>query len=293
MEVSVLGLGTVKLGRNEALKYPQAFTIPTDQEAQALLSLARSRGINLIDTAPAYGNSEERLGKLLKGQREHWLICTKVGEEFNRGQSSYYFDPEHTRASLERSLRRLNTDILDIVLVHSDGNDEAIIKDYGTLDVLAEMKQEGKIRSFGMSTKTVTGGLLAAEQCDVVMMTWNLSYHDEVPVIDRCLELNKGVLIKKALASGRATGGNRSNNKSSIYNISTNKANNNQTSNNKTNNKDSSHTENQSAPRQSSADPVTKTFETLLAHKGVSSIIVGSINPAHIRSNIDAALLVS
>ncbi len=268
MEVSVLGLGTVKLGRNEALKYPQAFTIPTDQEAQALLSLARSRGINLIDTAPAYGNSEERLGKLLKGQRKHWLICTKVGEEFNRGQSSYHFDPEHTRASLERSLRRLNTDILDIVLVHSDGNDEAIIKDYGTLDVLAEMKQEGKIRSFGMSTKTVTGGLLAAEQCDVVMMTWNLSYHDEVPVIDRCLELNKGVLIKKALASGRATGGNASSHTSGSAsgNVSSNNA---------------------------SLDPVTETFETLLAHRGVSSIIVGSINPAHIRSNIEAALLVS
>ena len=60
MEVSILGLGSVKLGRNQGLKYPQSFKIPDDKEAGALIALAKDSGINLIDTAPAYGNSEQR-----------------------------------------------------------------------------------------------------------------------------------------------------------------------------------------------------------------------------------------
>jgi aryl-alcohol dehydrogenase-like predicted oxidoreductase len=58
--VSPLGLGTVKLGRDQGVKYPNGFTIPDDQQARALLNQARGLGINLIDTAPAYGISEER-----------------------------------------------------------------------------------------------------------------------------------------------------------------------------------------------------------------------------------------
>jgi aryl-alcohol dehydrogenase-like predicted oxidoreductase len=200
--VSPLGLGTVKLGRDSGVKYPHGFTIPNDKDALALINLARELGINLIDTAPAYGNSEERLGTLLKDQRQDWVICSKVGEEYENGQSHFDFSPEHTRFSIERSLQRLNTDFIDMVLVHSDGNDVDIIKRYGILDVLKEIKKEGKIRAFGMSTKTVEGGILAASQSDCVMATYNLQYQDEKAVLDYCRDNNKAVLIKKALASG-------------------------------------------------------------------------------------------
>src|SRR5690606_3468879 len=206
MAVSVLGLGTVKLGRDQGVKYPASFTIPDDRAARNLLAQARDLGINLLDTAPAYGTSEARLGVLLADQRNDWLICTKVGEEFIDGASRFDFSPAHTRRSVERSLRRLATDHLDIVLVHSDGNDEHIIRDLGTLETLADLKREGKLRAFGMSTKTLAGGLLAAEVCDCVMVTWNLAHREEVPVIDRCQALGRGVLIKKALASGHLAG---------------------------------------------------------------------------------------
>ncbi|MEZ5530383.1 MAG: aldo/keto reductase [Porticoccaceae bacterium] len=79
INVSILGLGTVKLGRDQGVKYPNGFVIPDDRQASKLISLAHDLGINLIDTAPAYGNSEERLGTLLKGQRDQWVICSKVG----------------------------------------------------------------------------------------------------------------------------------------------------------------------------------------------------------------------
>lgn len=206
MEVSALGLGTVKLGRDREVKYPRGFTIPDDRAARALLARARDLGINLIDTAPAYGSSEERLGRLLKGQRDAWLICSKVGEEFEAGRSRFDFSPEHTRRSVRRSLRRLATEAIDIVLVHSDGNDLAIIEEMATLEALAELKSEGLIRAYGVSTKTVAGGLAAAERSDVVMLTYNLDHREERPVLDACARLGTGALIKKALASGHLAG---------------------------------------------------------------------------------------
>ncbi|MCL6415607.1 aldo/keto reductase [Aestuariirhabdus sp. Z084] len=202
LTVSPLGLGTVKLGRNEGVKYPQGFSIPDDRQALQLINLAADLGINLIDTAPAYGTSEERLGTLLAGQRERWVICTKVGEEFIRGASHFDFSPEHTRFSVERSLKRLKTDVLDLVLVHSDGNDLDIVQRYGTLEVLNELKQKGLIRATGISSKTVEGAIAALQQSDCAMVTYNLNEQQEGEVIDYAQAHNKGILIKKALASG-------------------------------------------------------------------------------------------
>ena len=173
--VSPLGLGTVKLGRDQGVKYPNGFTIPDDAAARALLDQARALGINLIDTAPAYGVSEQRLGPLLRGQREDWVIVSKVGEEFENGQSRFDFSPAHTRLSVERSLQRLETDRIDLVLVHSDGNDLAILQSSGVYETLAELKREGKLRAFGLSGKTVEGGLLALERGDCAMVTYNLA----------------------------------------------------------------------------------------------------------------------
>ena len=202
--VSPLGLGTVKLGRDQGVKYPNGFTIPDDAAARALLDQARALGINLIDTAPAYGVSEQRLGPLLRGQREDWVIVSKVGEEFDNGQSRFDFSPAHTRLSVERSLQRLETDRIDLVLVHSDGNDVAILRDSGVYETLAELKREGKLRAFGLSGKTVEGGLLALERGDCAMVTYNLAERGEQTVLDHAATHGKGILIKKALASGHA-----------------------------------------------------------------------------------------
>jgi len=203
--VSPLGLGTVKLGRNQGVKYPEAFRLPDDKEARALLDNANALGINLIDTAPAYGNSEERLGKLLRGQREQWVIASKVGEEFEGGQSHFDFSAAHTRYSVERSLRRLQTDVIDLLLVHSDGNDLAILQQEEVCATLAALKNEGKIRTFGFSGKSAEGNLLALQQgADCAMVTYNLAEQSEHSVLDYAAAHGKGILVKKALASGHA-----------------------------------------------------------------------------------------
>ncbi len=243
--VSPLGLGTVKLGRDQGVKYPESFQIPDDKAANALLKQAKQAGINLLDTAPAYGRSEERLGLLLQGQRKDWVICTKTGEEFEGGQSSYHFDEQHTRFSIERSLRRLHTDYLDIVLVHSSGDDINIIEQYGILEQLAMLKQQGLIRAFGMSTKTTEGGLLAAQQADIVMVTYNPACSQDKAALDYCQDHNKASFIKKAFASGHLC--------------------------------------------QTHTNPVQANLDFVFAHQGVTSVIIGTINPAHMSSNIAAA----
>jgi aryl-alcohol dehydrogenase-like predicted oxidoreductase len=200
--VSVLGLGTVKFGRNQGLKYPQPFDLPTDKEIKHLLALAHEQGINLLDTAPAYGSSEERLGKLLVGARDQWIIATKVGEAFDNGVSTFDFSKNAVLKSIDRSLRRLNTDYLDIVLVHSNGEDEKIIQQYDIFTVLAGLKQSGKIRSFGMSSKTIIGGRLSVDLADMAMVTYHPGYTEEKQIIDYASTKQKGILIKKAFASG-------------------------------------------------------------------------------------------
>ncbi|HEY9035989.1 MAG TPA: aldo/keto reductase [Pseudomonadales bacterium] len=206
IRVSALGFGTVKFGRNQGVKYPSPFDLPDDATAANLLAVAHDLGINLLDTAPAYGSSEARLGHLLQGQRDRWVICSKVGEEFSDGQSQFDFSPAHTRISIERSLQRLHTEVIDIVLVHSSGDDCAIMRDSGVIETLSELKREGKIRAVGVSTKTLEGGIRAAECTDAVMVTWNPQHTHEKPVLDAALAHGCGVLVKKAFASGHLNG---------------------------------------------------------------------------------------
>jgi aryl-alcohol dehydrogenase-like predicted oxidoreductase len=205
MAVSVIGLGTVKLGRRTGVRYPADFRIPDDNEARALLRRAGDLGINLLDTAPAYGESEERLGRLLRGQRNDWLIATKVGESFEEGQSHFDFSPEAVRESVKRSLQRMHTDHLDVVLIHSDGNDLDILDRQGTLESLEDLKQRGWIRAVGISHKTLEGGRRAVDLgCDVIMATLNLVEQEQAAVIAEAGAAGCGVLVKKALASGHA-----------------------------------------------------------------------------------------
>ena len=171
------------------------------------------------------------------------MIVSKVGEEFDDGQSRFDFSAAHTRASVERSLKRLETDHIDLVLVHSNGDDLHILENEEVYQTLALLKQEGKIRGFGFSGKTVQGGLKALEQGDCAMVTYNLNEQAERPVIDHAAAHGKAILVKKALASGHAC-------------------------------------------LSPGVDPVRASFELLFAHPGVSSAIVGTINPLHLAHNV-------
>lgn len=203
MEVSVLGLGTVKLGRNRGVRYPRPYDLPDERDARRLLDTAADLGINLIDTAPAYGSAEARIGRLLAGQRGRWVLCSKAGEQFDAGVSRFDFRPEALRASVEGSLTRLGTDVLDVLLLHSSGDDVQILEGTGTLDCLRELKRAGKLRAFGISHKTETGGRLAVDLgCEVLMTTLSRAAPEQAGLVADAGAGGCGVLVKKALGSG-------------------------------------------------------------------------------------------
>lgn len=255
LDVSPIGLGTVKLGRDTGLKYATPARIPTDDEALTLLRTARELGVNLIDTAPAYGTSEERLGSLLYrvAPRDQWVISTKVGELFDpaTGTSRYDFSPAAIRASVHQSLKRLRTDHLDIVLLHFSSStdlDERVLSGKAdtpptdplraeAMATLRDLHDEGLIGAAGASTGTVAGGLLAAALCHVVMVTLNGLDHSQIEVVDAAHRASCGVLIKKPLASGRCE------------------------------------------PR---------TLKGLLGMPGTGSAIIGTTNPANLRAAVEA-----
>lgn len=238
LSVSPLGLGTVKFGRNEGVKYPEGFEIPDEETLAGILNLAKDLGINMLDTAPAYGTSEERLGRLLSGQRDDWVIVGKAGEEFENGRSEYIFTPDHFEKSLERSLKRLGTDYIDVFLIHSDGNDMDILENDALIQKMHDFKAQGLIKAIGASTKTAEGGIKALELMDVAMVTYNPSYTDEKPVLDYAAQHGKGILLKKALASGHAASAEES-------------------------------------------------FQFCFGQEGVSAAIVGTINPQHLKENVE------
>src|SRR5687768_4809484 len=89
--VSPIGFGAFKIGRNQGIKYPSGYALPDDVAVERLLNGVLDLGINLIDTAPAYGISEQRIGQFLSHRRNEFTLSTKVGETFEDGHSRYEY----------------------------------------------------------------------------------------------------------------------------------------------------------------------------------------------------------
>ncbi len=160
----------------------------TDDEAVALLREARDLGITLFDAADTYGNgrSEEQLAKAFGNSREGLVYSTKFGYDFytyageRKGQQEipHDFSPAFVRYALEQSLRRLQTDVIDIYSIHNAhlteiANDELFA-------LLEAFKAEGKIRSYGVALGPAIGWLMegceAATKRNVtnIQMIWNM-----------------------------------------------------------------------------------------------------------------------
>jgi aryl-alcohol dehydrogenase-like predicted oxidoreductase len=136
-----------------------------------------------------------------------------------------------------------------------------IMEQMGTLEVLAQLRREGLLRAFGISTKTVEGGLAAARCCDVVMLTYNTQQREALPVLDACASRGCGVLVKKAFGNGHL-----------LAPAGTGSA--------------------DAAPApQIQRDPLQATMDLLLEHPGTGAAVVGTINPTHLQANVTAARL--
>lgn len=135
MHVSILGFGGAEIGNQD------------EQTVDRLLSSALDAGLNVIDTAECYGNSEELIGKTLAGRRDDYYLFTKCGHA--AGLEYADWDPVMLEKSIDRSLKRLNTDYVDIIHLHSCS--EEILRRGEVIEVLERAKAAGKTRYIGYS----------------------------------------------------------------------------------------------------------------------------------------------
>jgi aryl-alcohol dehydrogenase-like predicted oxidoreductase len=207
LSVSRLGFGAFKIGRNEKTKYADSYELPDDESVDRLLNGLLALGINLIDTAPAYGESEQRIGKMLAHRREDFFLSTKVGETFTGGVSTYDFSAAAVRHSIDRSRRNLRTEVLDLVFVHSDGNDREILENTDVVETLVQLKSSGTVRAIGFSGKTVHGARQALDWADAIMVEYHCDDRSHEPLLVEARQRQVGVVVKKGLASGALRAG--------------------------------------------------------------------------------------
>jgi aryl-alcohol dehydrogenase-like predicted oxidoreductase len=120
------------------------------EEAAAILADARERGVNFVDTADVYssGGSERMLGELLEGQRDEWVVATKLGNPMSKRPNESRYSRAWVIRECEESLRRLRTDHVDILYMHRDFAGMDVEEAVRALDTLV---RDGKIRYWGLS----------------------------------------------------------------------------------------------------------------------------------------------
>ncbi|MDE3741278.1 aldo/keto reductase [Maribacter polysaccharolyticus] len=200
--VSEIGFGAWQLGVNSGWKGL------TEKEVNEMIQKALELGMNFFDTAPNYGNgtSESRLGKALKQiDRSNIVINTKFGHT-DTGKTNY--NSNYIRESLEGSLKRLQVDYVDSLIIHNppfeyiDGNKN------DHYEILERLKEEGKIKAYGASLDTYKEMKLFMEttNCEVIEAFFNILHQDASRAFGMAQEKGVGIIAKIPLDSGWLSG---------------------------------------------------------------------------------------
>jgi aryl-alcohol dehydrogenase-like predicted oxidoreductase len=202
--VTILGYGAMEL-RGQ----PRGPEI-TDEGAGRLLNAVLDDGVNLIDTSPDYGRSEELVGTHVGHRRDEFFLASKCGcpVEFPADVPPPYphdYSQQNVRADVEQSLRRLRTDRLDLVQVHMSPPVATLEEDH-TIETLKELQAEGKIRFIGMS------GILpnlpdhiAMNVFDAFQIPYSAVQRDHENLITEAAGKGAGTLIRGGAARGAAS----------------------------------------------------------------------------------------
>lgn len=203
IKVSPICLGTMMFGeRTDAA------------EAGRIVDSARTAGVNFIDTADVYakGESERVVGKLIAGDREQWVLATKVGNAMGKGPNDAGLSRGWMMRAIDASLRRLNTDWVDIYYFHLDDPSTPIEE---SLIAMGEIIAAGKVRYFGVSNYRAWRIVQIVELCDklgvpapiVCQPYYNaMNRMPETEVLPACASYGLGVVPYSPLARGVLTG---------------------------------------------------------------------------------------
>jgi aryl-alcohol dehydrogenase-like predicted oxidoreductase len=281
VEVSVLGYGAMELrgqlsGSASQLNGPAI----TDEDAGRLLNELLDAGVNLIDTSVDYGRSEDLIGRHLGPRRSEFSLASKCGCPLSLppGESmmgTHDYSAANVRAGVEQSLRRLRTDYLDLVQVHlSPPRSE--MEAGGTIEALQSLRAEGKVRFIGMSgTLPNLPDHIDMGVFDVFQIPYSALQPEHDELISRAANAGAGVLIRGGVARGTAS----QDKNWTVQPLSS------------------------SGPAAQDRWEAAKLDELLddgmnrhefilrftLSHPGVSSAIVGTSKPEHLRSNVEMA----
>ncbi|MBB6729859.1 aldo/keto reductase [Cohnella zeiphila] len=188
MEVSVLGFGGAEIGSGA-----------TVQDVDKLLGGALDAGLNVIDTAECYGSSEELIGKTVSRRRGDYYLFTKCGH--TSGLDGTDWDPAMLEASIDRSLKRLQTDYVDVIHLHTCS--EELLRKGDVIDVLRRAKEKGKTRFIGYSGDSKAA--LYAIQCGAFdSLETSVSIADQEAIELTLPEAQKrgiGVVVKRPIAN--------------------------------------------------------------------------------------------
>ena len=170
----------------------------SERQAARLVEQALDGGVNLFDTGPNYsrGNAEERLGRILKARGRDLIISTKVGSLWAGGRNMKDFSPHALERSLQESLRRLQLEHLPLLHFHGYPNPAA-----PAIETVLKLKDRGMIGALGLSTGA--GGAKRALKLgifDALMLEYNLLDRSLEPLITRAGSAGMGIIVKSPLA---------------------------------------------------------------------------------------------
>jgi aryl-alcohol dehydrogenase-like predicted oxidoreductase len=203
LKVSPLCLGTMNFGG------------PTDEAtAQRIVAKAREAEVNFIDSADTYGGgrSEEIAGRAIANARDHWVLATKVGNPTGEGPNGGGLSRKWIMQGIERSLRRLGTDYIDIYYLHKEDHATPLEE---TVRALADLVRQGKIRYFGVSNHRAWRVAEVCRICDDLGIDRPVAsqpyYHAlnrtaEAEHLPACSHFGLGVVAYSPLARGVLTG---------------------------------------------------------------------------------------
>ena len=202
LRVSIVGLGTmVHAGHFGPMK---------DSESLEAIYTALELGVNFIDTSDAYGAGygETLLGNALKGKRDKIVIATKGGNVMvgpNRGKR--IFEPDYISRVMDESLRRLQTDYIDLYQLHNPTVD--VIERGAVWEVLERAKEAGKIRHYGVSINSMEEGKAAVKdgRAETIQVEYNLLAQEPAEAFfSAAQQANVGIIARVPLKRGILTG---------------------------------------------------------------------------------------
>jgi aryl-alcohol dehydrogenase-like predicted oxidoreductase len=208
MGMGCFALGGTFYGTNGS---PYAYGDVKDEESIETIHKAIDLGINLFDTADVYGlgRSEKVLGEAIKEYRDDIIIATKFASKFDEEKQETMdgkgTSKEYILSALDASMRRLQTDFIDIYQFHSSSHDIEESKQVKL--ILNDLVSEGRIGGFGWSTDDVQRMEMFAEsdKCNSVQFGLNVVFHNE-EMVKLCDTYELAGLIRSPLASGTLTG---------------------------------------------------------------------------------------